>query len=129
MSRATLGKKGEEIAAIYLKRRGYRVLERNWDTRGRTSGKLLGEIDIVARKGDNIVFVEVKAGRGRDPAYRPELRVAHEKARRFQRACRVWLAKKRMLSAPWQIDVIAVDFPEDATPRVRHIERAIMERR
>ncbi len=48
---------GEDLAAEYLKRRGYKILHRNFRTR-------FGEIDIVAKKGKTLVFVEVKYGKG-----------------------------------------------------------------
>jgi len=48
------GKKNEKLAVGFLKRRGYRIIERNFRTR-------MGEVDIIATDGDTIVFVEVKA--------------------------------------------------------------------
>jgi putative endonuclease len=48
-----LGKKGEEIAVAYLQERGYAILETNWRAQS-------AEIDIIARKGDTLVVVEVK---------------------------------------------------------------------
>lgn len=52
----TLGRKGEELAAAYLERNGYRILARNWRCPR-------GEIDIIARDGNELVFVEVKTRR------------------------------------------------------------------
>ena len=49
-----IGDKGEKIAAEYISDRGYEVLDRNYHTR-------YGEIDLVARDGDDLIFVEVKA--------------------------------------------------------------------
>ena len=49
-----LGQKGEDIAARYLKKKGYTILERNYRTKN-------SEIDIIAKKGDTLCFVEVKA--------------------------------------------------------------------
>ena len=126
------GERGEDIAAAYLKKRGYRIVDRNWSVRGR-GGKLLGEVDIIARKGGDVIFVEVKAGTGEDAAFRPELHVGREKAARLKRTARAWLTRHRSLDAPWQIDVIAVDFPRggppfdsaQGKPRVRHIPYAI----
>ena len=123
MERRDLGNEGEEIAAEYLKKKGYRVLARNWSVRGR-NGKMMGELDIVAKKGKDIVFVEVKAGSSNDPAWRPEIHVTTTKAVRLKRAALVWLAMNKKLNAPWQIDVIAVDFGGEI-PRVRHIPQAV----
>ncbi len=49
-----LGEKGEELAAKFLKKNGYKIIEQNYKTP-------LGEIDIIAKDGDAIVFIEVKA--------------------------------------------------------------------
>lgn len=60
-SRKSLGRLGEQLAAEHLERLGWRIVERNYQTR-------LGELDLVAVAGDTLVFVEVKtcrAGRGR----------------------------------------------------------------
>ena len=54
MPNRTIGNYGEELACQYLKKQGYKILERNYRIRG-------GEIDIVARDQDYLVFVEVKA--------------------------------------------------------------------
>lgn len=118
-----LGQRGEEIAGVYLKKRGYRILDRNWSVRGR-NGKMLGELDIVAKKGMDIVFVEVKAGSSEHPAWRPEIHVTPWKMERLRRAARAWLSAHKQWSAPWQIVVIAVDFSTDP-PKLRHIPYAV----
>lgn len=84
----------------------------------------MGELDIVAMKGKDIVFVEVKAGSSTNPAWRPEIHVTSTKAMRLKRAAQVWLSMNKKLDSPWQIDVIAVDFAYDI-PRIRHIPHAI----
>ena len=81
-----LGEKGEKRAAAYLRRRGYRILQRNF-----TSGKY--EIDLIASKGDCIVFVEVKtrtADRD-DPVFRPADAVTKEKQIHVRRCAAAYL--------------------------------------
>lgn len=80
------GQRAELWAALYLRLKGYRILARGYCVRG-------GEIDLVARRGSNIIFVEVK--------YRPTLVEAMMaidtwKRQRISRAARVWLAAN-----PW----------------------------
>ena len=85
-SAAQFGRRAEWLAMALLGLKGYRVLARNYVVRG-------GEIDLVARRGGTIVFVEVKA--------RPDLSAARgtisaAKRRRIECAARVWLARH-----PW----------------------------
>lgn len=107
IARQQTGRLAEELAAQVLARSGWRVLERNTRTR-------FGEIDIVARDGRTLVFVEVKAARAGQGPYgdRPELAVGREKQRRLRRLAAAWLAGGR--SQPgWdriRFDVVAVSY-------------------
>ena len=123
MEAKSVGAAGEEIAAAYLKRSGYRILGRNAVFRGR---RQLGELDIVAQKGGEVVFVEVKAGSSKKAAYRPEIHVTATKAHRLRRAAQAWLQANKKTGAPCRIDVIAVDFRRDEIPHVRHFCHAVM---
>jgi len=93
------GGEGEDAAAAYLWRKGYRILDRNHRNRG-------GEIDIVAKEGGTYVFVEVKA----QWALRnipPEARVNREKLWRLRRASQCWL-DRHAPESPARIDVVGV---------------------
>ncbi len=97
------GKRGEEIAAEYLQKRGYRLLGKNVQT-GR------GEVDLVMQKKGVVVFVEVKT-RSRRDEFLPSQRVDHVKIRRLSRAAEAWLQRKYERGAPEmraQIDVIGI---------------------
>lgn len=100
LSRARLGRSGEAFAARYLRRRGLRVIERNFRCR-------LGEIDIVARDGDQLVFVEVRSARSTF-AGRPELTVDERKQARLARAGRLYLAQCGWRPAGVRFDVIGL---------------------
>src|SRR5919201_38527 len=78
------GALGEKLACRYLKRNGYKVLFRNF--RGRTGG----EIDVVCRDRDTLVFVEVKT-RGRENFGRPVEAVDRQKQKRISRGALAWL--------------------------------------
>jgi putative endonuclease len=110
-----LGRLGERLAARHLKRSGYKVLHRNF------RGVKGGEIDIVCRHGEALVFVEVKTRSGE--AYgRPGAAVDAEKRRRIARGAMAWL---RMLSLPditFRFDVVEVLVAEP--PEIRVIENA-----
>lgn len=100
MQHLALGTKGEKIAAAYLQKRHYTILGRNVRT-------WRGEIDLIARKGEDIVFIEVKA-RAHDDGWQPSERVDREKMKNLKRAAALWLEKQKMEDAPARIDIVGV---------------------
>src|SRR5689334_18410937 len=87
--RKSLGDRGEDAAAKFLKRNGYRILARGLDTR-------LGELDIIAVDGRTVVFVEVKT-RSSDAAGRPSDAIDANKERRMTQAALGYLKANRLL--------------------------------
>jgi len=100
--RSTLGKVGEDLASGELVRRGYAILERRYRTRH-------GEIDIIARSGPTLVFVEVKARAG-DRYGGGGAAVTGGKQRRIVRMAEDFLARRRLYGQPCRFDVVTVDF-------------------
>ena len=111
-----LGRRGEEAAARYLRRRGYRILARGQGWKG-------GELDIVALLGKTIVFVEVRT-RQSDVPMRPEESVDLRKQRRLTRLAVGYLKRHRLFEYPARFDVIAIVWPEGRKPEIRHVENA-----
>jgi putative endonuclease len=107
--RKRLGARGEQAAAELLERLGYEILERNWRSR-------LGEIDLVARDGDTVVFVEVKL---RVDIYDPLEAVDARKRRKLSQLAFDFLVHHGMLAAPARFDVIGVDGRTLACTHVR----------
>ena len=99
--RHELGREAEEAAAAFLRRRGYEILGRNVRT-------ARGEIDLVARDGATLVFVEVKARRHTGAAGGLEA-VDARKQLRLSRLAVAFLASSGLAEAPARFDVIAVD--------------------
>lgn len=94
------GAEAEEAAVAWLRRQGYRVVERNVRTGA-------GEIDLVARDGGVLCFVEIKARGG--PGFGPAVgAVTAAKQRRLVRAARLWLAR-HPTDAPCRFDVLGLD--------------------
>ena len=112
--RQRFGQQGERWAAAYLQAQGYRVVARNVRTP-------YGEIDLIAQDDRGLVFVEVKARRGRGP-FRPEDRVDARKRRRLWAAAQHWLAEHYTDAdePPWRLDVIALEWFGPGAPRVTH---------
>jgi putative endonuclease len=98
--RQSLGELGETLACDELRRRGYAILERRYRTR-------YGEIDIVARHGDVLVFVEVKARVGDTFGSGAEA-VTGYKQRRVARMAADFLARRRLTDRPCRFDVVSV---------------------
>ena len=112
-----LGTKGENLACRFLRRNGYKILYRNF--RGRTGG----EIDIVCRERDTLIFVEVKT-RTREDFGRPFDAVDRNKQKRISRGGLAWL---RLLDDPdilFRFDVVEVIIVEGTQPRVELIRNA-----
>src|SRR5207247_2960004 len=111
------GARGEKLACRFLRRNGYKVLYRNF--RGRTGG----EIDVVCRDNDTLVFVEVKTRTSEDFG-RPFEAVDRAKRKRISRGGLAWL---RMLDNPeilFRFDVVEVIIADDAKPRLELIKNA-----
>jgi putative endonuclease len=104
MSKAKLqalkkGASGEWLAAMALRLKGWRIVERNF----RCS---MGEIDVIARKGDLIAFVEVKARATQDEALDA---VSGEARRRIANAAKFWIGRQRDAARlSWRFDIVAV---------------------
>ena len=112
----SVGERGEAIAEAYLRGQGFVILEKNY--RART-----GEIDIVAREGATVVFVEVKARR--NLAYGPpQLAVTPFKQRQISRTALTWLAHRRKGDAAARFDVVAILVPDHDVPQIEHIRNA-----
>jgi putative endonuclease len=115
--RRTLGGRGEEEAARHLAARGFAILDRNVRSR-------LGEIDLVARDGGTLVFVEVKArraGQG-DP---PQSAVTPDKQRRLARLARLYLKQHGLGEVSCRFDVVAVTLDaRDRLAGLRHLPGA-----
>ena len=94
------GREGEEKAVEFLKKQGYGILSRNFASRH-------GEIDIVARKGREIVFVEVKMRSSTVFGY-PAEAVTCRKAERLRRTAMYYLMKNRIEDAACRFEVVSV---------------------
>jgi putative endonuclease len=104
-ARFALGKTGEDLACLELARRGYVILARRYRRRE-------GEIDIVARDGPTIVFVEVKARGGAAFGGAAEAVTAF-KRRRIVRLALDYLARHRLEGVPCRFDVVSIHLGPD----------------
>lgn len=113
-----LGRWGEDAAAEHMKKKGYKIIGRNFSCR-------MGEVDIIAQKGRYIVFVEVKTRKNDAFATAAEF-VTPAKQRRLITAAELWLGQNPTRKQP-RFDVIEVYAPQGvltAKPDIRHLEDA-----
>ena len=108
-----IGKMGEELAWKFLKKAGYRLLERNY-----RSGHQ--EIDLICRDGDYIVFVEVKA-RSSTRFGTPAASITGRKQAFLRKAALAYLTEQSLTEQPARFDAVEVFLPEGI---VRHIPNA-----
>lgn len=124
-----IGMLGEDVVCRFLERRGFSVLERNYR-------KFIGEIDIIARKGKETHFVEVKTVSRENVRnvnhetsdYRPEENVHPMKLKRIFRTIQIYLSEKSMgEDSEWVFDVAAVYFDEkNREARVSFMENVVI---
>jgi len=116
--KSEIGKKGEDFAANYLTKNGYKVIARNFREKW-------GELDIIAKAPDKtLVFVEVKTISGSFGGLKPEDQVSAAKLRKFKRIAALYAGNHEELideKRGWRLDLIAIELGAQK-PIVRHYE-------
>lgn len=117
--RRQLGQWGEDVAAKQLASEGYAILERNW----RCS---IGEIDIVARDGEVLVFAEVKTRQSKSFGT-PEESITPRKGQRLIDLGVQYCFAHELEDVEWRIDIVAIEVGRDGRLlRCEHIPNAVM---
>ena len=111
--RRRFGDFGERVAASHLEAKGYRILERNWATRE-------GEIDIIASRGPDLVFVEVRSRQGRRMGL-PEESITGRKAAHVRAAAAAYAQQHPEAPPNQRIDAVVIEL--DAKGRVMRVEQ------
>ena len=106
--KSELGKLGEDLACRYLKKKGYKIIERNY-------WQPWGELDIVAVSPEKIlVLIEVKTVKGPQPMIRGEDQVTRAKLIKFRRVAELYANGSKLLNDKgWRIDLVAVTVDGD----------------
>jgi putative endonuclease len=105
MRRIRTGRQGEVLAAGYLEKAGYRIIERNYRC-------IFGEMDMVARDGETVVFIEVKSRRT-DRFGPPQSSVGLKKQKKMSQIALHYLEQKQLHACEARFDVIAVSLLPD----------------
>lgn len=116
MSRKAIGRRAENLAAVFLKKKCFGIVDRNFRCR-------LGEIDIIAKDGDELVFVEVRSANGYYFQH-PLESITNTKMRRLRRLAMVWLNYNHTKEANLRFDIISIVFLEKGNMEIEHIRDA-----
>ncbi len=109
------GKKSESLAVKHLKKQGYRIVEQNYRNN-------LGEIDIIAKEKDTLVFVEVKA-RNSSRFGNPKGAVTPKKKRKISMVALQYLKNSRQKNAKARFDVVAISL-SGSSPKIELVRNA-----
>jgi len=115
--RIWIGDYGERVSRSWLRGRGHTLLARNF------KGRNGGEVDIIARQGKLLLFIEVKT-RNANTRIRPFDAVNKEKQQLIERGANQWLKRLGSRNLPWRFDVIEVLVTEGEKPAINHIKDA-----
>ncbi len=114
--RRNLGALGEQLAARHLRKKGYTIIEQNYRCR-------LGEIDIIARDGTTLVFIEVKT-RTSTTFGTPAMAVTPRKQHQISRAAQQYLASHDLFDNDARFDVVAVFLPPNGVNEIEVVQNA-----
>ena len=116
--RVKLGKLGEEIAGRFLREQGYQILTTNYRCPQ-------GEVDIVARDGEEVVFVEVRTRRSQNFGT-PQESLNRSKIRRLVATCQDYLQGYGGVDTDWRIDLVSVRLDHDnRLKNIDHLRHAV----
>ena len=115
--RQVLGRKGEQAAERYLKKQGYRILHRNWKS-------ALGELDLIAREGERLCFVEVKARDEKEEFGDGLEAVGPAKQAQIVRAALGFLMNRKVAVQDCRFDVVSVRMRQKGEPECELVQDA-----
>lgn len=104
--RLALGKLGEDLAFKKIKRLGYKRIVRNYRCP-------LGEVDLIARDDETLVFIEIKTRKGSKSAGRAKEAVDERKKRQLSRVALAYMKSHECIETKARFDVVAVSFEGD----------------
>ncbi|PKL72440.1 YraN family protein [Candidatus Kuenenbacteria bacterium HGW-Kuenenbacteria-1] len=112
-----IGDLGEKIAKQYLKKQGYKIIKQNYTNRA-------GEIDLIVKEKDQIVFVEVKTRTNQNFGY-PEEAIDSRKQNKIFKTAQNYLIKEKIFSENYRFDVISIEMDQSTKKAIiKHIKSA-----
>ena len=114
--RLALGNFGEQLALKKIKRLGYKKIIRNYRCP-------LGEVDLIARDGDTLVFIEIKTRKGKSIGYAKEA-VDARKRRQLSKAALAYMKSNDCVDAKARFDVVAINLKGNSAPQIEVVKNA-----
>lgn len=115
MNTRSKGSQAEKIALEFLQKKGFFIIGKNFHASN------LGEIDIITKKDNEIIFFEVKSVR-KHSEYSIYETVSKAKRKRIKKAIRYWINKHELYDAVWRVDFIGIVFENKVKFTIDHIE-------
>ena len=119
MASGTFGKQSEDFIALYLQKLGFKILEQNYK-------KFFGEIDIIAKKNDLVVFVEVKARKNSQISMLELVRPS--KQNKIIMVAKSYISKNNLYDVTCRFDVALLHLVDGQKPELNYIENAFGQR-
>lgn len=113
-SRINLGKHGEDLATVFLKQKGFQIITRNY--RQKT-----GEVDIIAKDGDTLIFIEVKT-RSSLLFGQPFEAVTKKKQTQLNRIALDYMTRNKINNQAARFDVISILIEQNKKPKIEHLQ-------
>lgn len=116
-----VGNLGEELAGEYLKKKGFKIIEFNYQNK---KGKRIGEIDIITKKDKQIVFVEVKSRIvSSNKKILPEENITRSKLNKLQKIAQIYIKENNLWETSYRFDAVTILFDGDKNVlEIRHLE-------
>ncbi|MFA6184192.1 MAG: YraN family protein [Parcubacteria group bacterium] len=121
-NKKNIGNIGEQVAGKYLKKKGFKIIQFNYQNQ---KGKRLGEIDIVAKKDDQIVFVEVKTRLTKvGQIILPEENITRDKLHKLQKIAQIYIKENNLWENSYRFDAVSILFDEkgEEVIEMKHLE-------
>jgi putative endonuclease len=121
----SMGTRGEKTAIKYLRKNNYKILESNFFN---TRGRRLGEIDIIADDGSELVFIEVKTRTEvAQKILLPEESITPKKLHKLEKVASFYVSKNKLQNKAYRFDAISIIAdPEKRTAKLRHIKNIFL---
>lgn len=115
-----LGSRGEKAAVEFLKKNNYKILETNFCN---TSGRRLGEIDVIAKDKEELVFIEVKTRKMSTENILPEENITRDKLYKLNKAAAFYISKHKLFDCSYRFDAITLlANPDKNSAQLRHLK-------